>query len=283
MDRVVQLPLVSSEDALNFTVSYLKTDRRADSHHDYNRPPNAFDLFVPDAIYKYLSALKSQTRPDNWSGGRITYDHKTNASPFYEAAWNLCQKGILMPGTVSYGPNAHASYSTRVEYGFLLTNYGRAWLEQISGYEYIPLEFGHFAKILADHAQVLGVDYHSRSQEALRCYRAQAYLACCTMCGASAEAILLSVALLKSGDEEKVYKDYLSAGGRVRIENSILGQQSAVIQREFRGYMDLLKYWRDNASHGSHSVIQESEAFISLTLLLRFAQFVSNRLPELAT
>ncbi len=186
-----------------------------------------------------------------------------------------------MPGTVSYGPSAQ--YNARVEYGFILTDYGRGWLKQATAYEYIPLEFGHFAKILADHAQVLGVDYHSRSQEALRCYRAQAYLACCTMCGASAEAILLSVALLKSGDGKKVHKDYLSAGGRVRIENSILGQQSAGIQREFRGYMDLLKYWRDNASHGSHSVIQESEAFISLTLLLRFAQFVSSRLPELTT
>lgn len=274
MDRVVKLPLIDSENALNFTVSYLKTDRRADSHHDYNRPPNAFDLFVPDAIHKYLSALESQTRPDNWSGGRITYDHKTNASPFYEAAWNLCQRGTLMPGTVSYGPSAQ--YNARVEYG-------RGWLKQVSGYEYISLEFGHFAKILAEHSQVLGINYHSRSQEALRCYRAQAYLACCTMCGASAEAILLKVAIQKSGDEESVHKSYMSGGGRARIENSILGQQNSAVEREFRGYMDLLKYWRDNAPHGSHSVIQESEAFISLTLLLRFAQFVSSRLPELTT
>lgn len=186
-----------------------------------------------------------------------------------------------MPGTVSYGPNTHVSHSTRVEHGFLLTAYGRRWLSQTSGYEYIPLEFGHFAKILADHALTLGTNYHSRSQEALRCYRAQAYLACCTMCGAAAVATLLKIVVLKSGDEDKVLKDYLSAGSRTRIENSILGQQRSEVQREFRAYMDLLKYWRDNASHGSHSVIQESEAFISLTLLLRFAQFVSSRLPEL--
>lgn len=80
------------------------------------------------------------------------------------------------------------------------------------------------------------------------------------MCGASAEAILLKVAVQKSGDEERVHSDYLSGGGRTRIEKSVLGQQTGPVQREFRGYMDLLKYWRDNASHGSHSIIQESEA-----------------------
>ncbi len=276
----MQLPSVDSEAALNFIVEYLKskTSVLSDSH---NRPSYGYDLFIPNVVGEYLSAYDAQRRPSNYAGGSVQYDLKTNSAPFYDAAWSLCQKGVLRPGTVGYGQDP--SYGLQTEVGFALTQYGETWLARTSGYEYIPLEFGHFAKILADHAQVLGVDYHSRSQEALRCYRAQAYLACCTMCGASAEAILLSVALLKSGDEEKVYKDYLSAGGRTRIENSILGQQSAVIQREFRGYMDLLKYWRDNASHGSHSVIQESEAFISLTLLLRFAQFVSSRLPELTT
>lgn len=215
----MQLPSVDGEAALNFIVEYLKF-KTSDFSDSYNRPGYGYDLFMPNVVGDYLREYDAQRRPGNYPGGSIQYDLKTNSAPFYDAAWSLCQKGVLRPGTVGYGHNS--PHGPQTEVGFALTSYGKTWLERISGYEYIPLEFGHFAKILVDHARVLGVDYHSRSQEALRCYRAQAYLACCTMCGASAEAILLSVALLKSGDEEKVYKDYLSAGGRARIEHSIL-------------------------------------------------------------
>lgn len=44
-------------------------------------------------------------------------------------------------------------------------------------------------------------------------------------------------------------------------------------QREFRGYMVLLNYWRDEAAHGSASMISEPEACTSLMLLVRLARY----------
>jgi len=47
--------------------------------------------------------------------------------------------------------------------------------------------------------------------------------------------------------------------------------------------MNLLKYWRDESAHGIESKIQEEEAFTSLLLLLRFAQFADSRWQDLTT
>jgi hypothetical protein len=93
------------------------------------------------------------------------------------------------------------------------------------------------------------------------------------MCGAAAESIVLALAIEIGGDEGTVIHEYLSAGGRGRIENRIVGRAEARIQREFRGYTELLKYWRDASAHGQAVHIAESEGFTSLATLLRFAQF----------
>jgi hypothetical protein len=43
----------------------------------------------------------------------------------------------------------------------------------------------------------------------------------------------------------------------------------------------LLSYWRDEAVHGTASQISETEAFTSLILLLRFAQYATDHWSEL--
>ena len=101
------------------------------------------------------------------------------------------------------------------------------------------------------------------------------------MCGAAAELILLSLAITKNGDEETIIQDYLSKGGRGRIENIIVGQKPKPIQDEFRANLNLLKYWRDVASHGRIAGIEENEAFTSLAILLRLARFVFDRWDDL--
>ena len=53
------------------------------------------------------------------------------------------------------------------------------------------------------------------------------------------------------------------------------------LRNEFNGFLALLKYWRDEASHGGPSSISDNEAFTSLALLLRFAKFVRDRWGEL--
>jgi hypothetical protein len=95
------------------------------------------------------------------------------------------------------------------------------------------------------------------------------------MCGAAAESILLATAIAKEGDEDGVLKIYATANGRVRLEGMIVGKANDHVKREFKGLTELLKYWRDEASHGKPSNISDNEAYTSLAMLLRYAAFVN--------
>ena len=144
-------------------------------------------------------------------------------------------------------------------------------------------EYGRFSQLLTSHSTRFGSGYHARSQEAVSCYRAHTYLACCAMCGAASESILLALAIGKVGNEEQVLREYRTNTGRTKIERLLLAQQNSYIQQELPNYTSLLKYWRDDAAHGMNTNISEGEAFTSLILLLRFAQFADDRWDELTT
>lgn len=103
------------------------------------------------------------------------------------------------------------------------------------------------------------------------------------MCGAASESILLALATAKTGDEERVLKDYGTTTGRTKIEKLLLKQQNSHVHQELPNYTNLLKYWRDAAAHGADTAISESEAFTSLLLLLRFAQFANENWDKLTT
>jgi hypothetical protein len=135
--------------------------------------------------------------------------------------------------------------------------------------------------MLADRASSFGPGFIERSQEAVKAYNALANLACCAMCGAAAESIVLALAIARTGDERKVLNDYAGSGGRGRVERLLIGGQPAHVQEEFHRYVSLLKYWRDSAAHGKAAGITELEAWTSLVLLLRFAIFASDRLETL--
>jgi hypothetical protein len=123
--------------------------------------------------------------------------------------------------------------------------------------------------------------FRQRGQEAVRCYGAHAYLACCAMCGAAAESVLLALDAAKEGDADRVLRHYVSANGRTKVENLVLGQQPKDIQSAMRGYCTLLKYWRDAAAHGATTGMDDNEAYTSLALLLRLARFASDRWEDL--
>jgi hypothetical protein len=148
-------------------------------------------------------------------------------------------------------------------------------------YDYVPIEPGRLARLLSQYLSKFGVVFAERSQEAIKCYNANAYLACCAMCGAATESIILSLAITKTNDEAQVIKDYSTRGGRGKIENLIIGQKQGNIKDEFISSTGLLKYWRDISAHGSVSGITDNEAFTSLALLLRFSQFVNDKWDEL--
>jgi hypothetical protein len=170
-----------------------------------------------------------------------------------------------------------ASDEGRSGFGFSVTQTGREWVASGTPADYVPLEPGRFARMLAERGARFGPGFIERSQEAARAYNASAYLACCAMCGAAAESVVLALAIAKMGDERKVLNDYAGSGGRGRVERLLIGSQPTHVQEEFHRYVGLLKYWRDNAAHGRAVGITELEAWTSLVLLLRFTIFASDR------
>jgi hypothetical protein len=89
------------------------------------------------------------------------------------------------------------------------------------------------------------------------------------------------IAIEKLGNEVDVMKQYQSAKGRDWLINTLKAQHNAEVHRQLTHYGDLLKYWRDAAAHGVEITLHESEAFTSLLLLFRLAQFAADRRQEL--
>ncbi len=197
----------------------------------------------------------------------------------YAAAWDLCRRGILRPGIRAFDAQATADGASGN--GYTITPFGQQWLAEADHDDFVPTEPERFAQMLSPYRERFGPSFQERAQEAIRCYGAHAYLACCTMCGAAAEAILLATAMAKAA-EVTVLSQYSASGGRRRVENIILGKARQELRDEYVGYMTLLKYWRDQAAHGKASGIKDNEAYTSLALLLRFAIFVNDNWAELA-
>ena len=74
---------------------------------------------------------------------------------------------------------------------------------------------------------------------------------------------------------ERVAVQSVGVYRHIRLDEgaSAIGQQPAHIQNPFKSFMGLLKYWRDESAHGREAAIDEVEAFTSVVLLIRFAQF----------
>lgn len=262
-----QIPDINEEDAFHLIVRALREGWKSE-YSCYG-----YDLYLPNIIHFYATKICGVDEP---AGG----PKEQQVSPsFLAAAWELARRGIVRPGVKAFRQQSTDDGSAGA--GFSITPAGRKWLKESGQYDFVPIEPGRFSKILDSFTGQFGTGFQERSQEAIRCYGANAYLACCAMCGAAAESVLLAVAVAKDGDPNKVEQMYLASGGRGRIEKLILGQQKSAVQDEFRGYLSLLKYWRDSASHGHRIGVGDNEAYTALAVLLRFAQFANDRWNEL--
>jgi len=277
----LSLPEYTEEEALSKILNYLRNPES----YSFNMPDYGNDLYIPKVIINCVHKLQVEQYDNNSTPSQNRnpiliddYHNPTNSGFFYDAAWNLCTRGILRPA-VAY-PFEQIGMPGA---GFKLTSYGKEWLNQTNGYECIPSEYGPFAELLARNSHRFGNAYQVRSQEALNCYRAHTYLACCVMCGAASESILLSLAIAKEGNEESVLKGYEGRGGKSYIEKLLFSQQSNYVSKQLPDYTKLLTYWRNSAAHGADTNINEIEAFTSLLLLLRFAEFANKGWNELTT
>jgi hypothetical protein len=256
---------MTEEDALLIIVDWLR--RRPPS--DYSN--YGYDLYLPNVIRWHLVSKTSQLRA---SQSELDQEWPSLFPLFANAAWELCRRGVLRPGVKRY--NEQSTDQGSAGSGFSVTVFGRNWLSEETRDSFIPTEPERFAQLLKPFGSRFGEGFHERAQQAVRCYGAHAYLACCAMCGAAAESILLATAIAKERNEDSVMKIYAAANGRIKLENIIIGKATDHIKREFKGLTELLKYWRDEASHGKASNISDNEAYTSIAMLLRYAMFINN-------
>jgi len=256
------------EDALLYIIKFVR-EKLPSSYSSYG-----YDIYLPNIIKSYIKS----TFPNIDRSGE--YEKERELSPiFFNAAWDLCRRGIIRPGVKISGEQSTSDGSAGN--GYSITTFGLQWVQESEKDSFVPTEPGRFAKMLHPFKDRFGPGFYARAQEAIRCYGAHAYLACCAMCGAAVESILLATAIKKEGDENKVLNTYRAASGRTRVENIVIGKVREQLKREFLGLSGLLKYWRDEASHGLATSISDNEAYTSLAMLLRYATTVNNCWEEL--
>jgi hypothetical protein len=271
----IEHPPIALEDALARTSRWLR-----DHHATWarNHPTDMFQFCVRSVIQDALSEILDEYKRLHPPVGMTAYEYDlaTNTATYVQAVWQLCRRGILSPA-MKVTRDRGLSFPGDE---FTLTDYGENWL-RVAPDVALPTEYGRFAGFLASHASRFRPSYHLRSQEALACYRAGLYLSCCTMCGAAAEAIILSLAIAKVGDERGVLRDYQSSGGLGRIRRQLAAQQNSRVHEAIDQFSELLKYWRDEAAHAGEMRIDEEHAFLALLLLLRLARFADERWDEI--
>jgi hypothetical protein len=261
------------DDAAAFIIDFLRAPRADDGYGTYG-----YEIYLPKVIVAYLREIEqNREHISNLYGGL----RAAEVSPyFYEAAWDLCRRGVLRPGITKFG--AQATPDGASGNGYCLTTLGRRWIE-LGAPAVLVADSDRLSQLFDKLSQVLGPGFLQRAIEAVRCHAFGVYIGCCAMCGAAAESILLAVAIAKSGDEAATLTAYRAANGRRKVVESIVGQARQTIADPFRSATGLLSYWRDEAAHGLSSTISEIEAHEALARLLRFAQFANDNWAELTS
>jgi len=188
---------------------------------------------------------------------------------FLDAAWELCRRGMVRPGIKRPGQQAVP------EGGYSLTIVGQGSLADLDNSTVLLLQPGSLAATFAGFGDIFGPGFQQRSQEAIKCRNAEAWLACCAMSGAAAEAILLAAAEAKLHDQDAVLAIYLSTGGRGKIINVLVGQAKLPVQATLKAFTGIISHWRDEASHGQTSEVNMPNADEALRQLLHMCQWVN--------
>lgn len=210
-------------------------------------------------------------------------------APFYDAAWELCRRGVLRPAAaVPAGQSAANQIGQRINAapffgdGYSLTAWGREWVgKAASERATLPSDPGRITEVLQQFKALFGEGYAQRAAEAVSDWRTGNYLSACTMAGAAAESILIAVAIAKSKNEPKVLSEYRTSRGRTNVIKLVTAGTATGLGERFTNALGILAYWRDEAGHGTASTIGEIEAHEAISRLLRLAQFTSDNWPAL--
>lgn len=256
------------EDAEKFLLRFCRSVPIWDGrrHLEYG-----YEIWIPKVVEEYFRETTRGASPEGPGSEPIW-------RAFYEAAWNLCRRGLLRPSQLSAhgrGTPIHTDCD-----GFSLTNSGRAWLARTED-QWFPIDADRYVTALAKASNRCGNAFTQRAHEAARCNESANYLACCAMSGAAAESVVLALAIAKTQDTDRVLKTYKAANGRSRVFNQLAGNLTQPFKDALTLGFDLLKYWRDAAAHGAAVEITEAEAYLAVFTLLRFANFAADNWTEL--
>jgi hypothetical protein len=180
-----------------------------------------------------------------------------------------CAGGIVRPGVRTSGDQAVE------EGGYSLTVAGRAALANLDTATILIAQPGSLAATLNGYRPLFGDGFHQRAMEAIKCRNAEAWLACCAMVGAAAESVLLTIAITKEKDEERVLRTYRGSRGRQAVLNMIVGQADAQRRNTLTTFAAIVSLWRDDAAHGQASPIDTSNADEALRQFLHMCQWVA--------
>src|SRR5260370_24747512 len=173
-------------------------------------------------VFGYQEFLRSFVGPIADTRGDPSLYHREEFRgvwlAFYDAAWQMCRRGILRPRMNC--PEGQGSGWGPPGDGFALTTAGREWLQHAAE-AYCPTEPGRYVKTLEKPGRLLGDGFLQRAGEAASSHLSGNYLACCAMCGAAAESVLLAIAICKTEDEAKVLDAYGQRDGRRKVMRMI--------------------------------------------------------------
>lgn len=245
-------------DALGYLVDFLRAREAGDQ-------VNLWGLI--DGYVSQHEPLQWQTRKDA---------RREEVSPtFMEAAWELATIGVLRAGAAAIPPSEKFDGTK-----YYVTQFGVQWLSRGQEDAFAPVGSETFVTLL-EPFQEFGTAFIERAREASRCWKAKAFLACCVMCGAAAEAVLIAIAIAKTGDEAKILATYNGKNGRKQIENLVSGAVRQELKNTLMPLFGLVKYWRDEAGHGSESSISQPEARTAMQTMFLYAKFVHLNWSEL--
>lgn len=265
--------MTSTDDALAFLIEWVRSRWQNHARSFHNPKDPGFQFSIRAVIQDRLRQIER----DSSEGPSISrLDETTNTAPFVMAAWELVRRGVLAPGMLPAQGQLRFPGDE-----FRLTSLGETRIASSDEALPLPSEHARFANHLLSHAGRFRSSFGPRATEALRCYSSSLYFSCCVMSGAAAESILLSLTVAKMRDESRALAEYRKTGGSTKLVQFLQREQNGVVQRQLDTFVELLRFWRDEAAHATDQLIDEEEAFHALLLLLRFARFADHKWTDL--
>ena len=139
---------VNVDDAIRFLIDFAQNPRM-DGYSSYG-----YEIYLPNVIHFYRNEVLNIREPRYLGQGQ----EAERLSPvFYDAAWELCRRGIYRPGIRRLGEQATDDGASGN--GYSLTSAGRRWLTEVEQNLFIPTQPDRFAQIISRFRERLGDGY----------------------------------------------------------------------------------------------------------------------------